>query len=279
MRLARGEENAQAWARLPALDGANRFRRLKLNATVLAESDGARPVDLLVSGGFGGGRVLAFAGDSTWHWPMEGFAAEHKRFWRQMVLWLARKDVTTESNVWIKLDQRRFNPRSRIEFTVGANSAEGEPIADATYRVEIVLPDGTRRPVRLTRRGEQLVGSTVETRAAGDYTISVQADVGGNPLGDARARFLVAEQDLELDNAAADPNLLSSLARITEDVGGEALNPEELPGLLKRLSEEPLELEIERQTKETYYDRWPFFLLFVALISAEWYLRKKWGLV
>ena len=35
---------------------------------------------------------MAFAGDSTWHWWMHGFEAAHKRFWRQIVLWLARKD-------------------------------------------------------------------------------------------------------------------------------------------------------------------------------------------
>ena len=51
--------------------------------------------------------MIAFAGDSTWHWTMEGFDDEHKRFWRQVVLWLAHKDETAEGNVWIKLAQRR----------------------------------------------------------------------------------------------------------------------------------------------------------------------------
>jgi len=84
---------------------------------------------------------------------------------------------------------------------------------------------------------------------------------------------------LELDNAAADPTLLASLAEMTKAAGGQSLAPEELPDLLRRMLEKPPELEVEVQTKKTPWDTWPFFLLFVCLISTEWYLRKKWGLV
>jgi hypothetical protein len=38
-------------------------------------------------------------------------------------------------------------------------------------------------------------------------------------------------------------------------------------------------MTIETQIKLTPWDTWPFFVLFVGLISVEWYLRKKWGLV
>src|SRR5262249_3986764 len=101
----------------------------------------------------------------------------------------------------------------------------------------------------------------------------------GAPIGTAKARFLVFEQDLELDNAAADPTLLASLSAATKDVGGQALAPEELPELLKRILEKPAEMEVETLVKHTPWDTWPFFVLFVGVISVEWYLRKKWGLV
>jgi len=56
---------------------------------------------LLVAHNFGDGRVMAFAGDSTWRWWMQGYESAHKRFWRQIVLWLAKKDQAQEGNVWI----------------------------------------------------------------------------------------------------------------------------------------------------------------------------------
>jgi hypothetical protein len=36
---------------------------------------------------------------------------------------------------------------------------------------------------------------------------------------------------------------------------------------------------VETQKKKNYWDTWPFFLALVALLSGEWLLRKKWGLV
>ena len=84
-------------------------------------ADAGENQPLLVAQNYGAGRVLAFAGDTTWHWWMHGFEAAHKRFWRQIILWLARKDQTQEGNVWVRLDKRRFAPGERVDFTAGAS--------------------------------------------------------------------------------------------------------------------------------------------------------------
>ncbi len=274
-----GDRNAgkATWNKLPALEGANRLGEPKPGAQVLAEAAEGQP--LLVVGE-AGGRVMAFAGDTTWRWWMEGFAPQHKRFWRQVILWLARKDELTSGDVWVKLDERRFSRGQRVEFTAGANSPEGEPLADARIKAEVVLPDGTTRPLNVVRQGDHVVGTFDGAQAAGDYAITVSASSPqGAALGDARSRFLVFEQDLELDNAAADPTLLASLSAMTGQAGGESLAPEELPQLLRKIQERPLEMDVETQVKLTPWDTWPFFLLFLGVISFEWYLRKKWGLV
>ena len=52
----------------------------------------------------------------------------------------------------------------------------------------------------------------------------------------------------------------------------------ELPELLKSLKEQPQEI-VEREVRTTPYDTWPFFLAFVGVLSVEWFLRKKWGMV
>ncbi|OHB79236.1 MAG: hypothetical protein A2V98_06035 [Planctomycetes bacterium RBG_16_64_12] len=269
-------ESLAVWGQLPPLDGANRFRveALKPSALVLAEAGPGQP--LLVAHDYGNGRVMAFAGDTTWHWWMHGQEPAHKRFWRQIVLWLARKDESLEGNVWIKLRQRRFNPGQRVEFTVGAQSPSGGPVEDADYRTEIVLPDGTQEPLDVVPSQEEMTGSFRTTRAAGDYTIQVTASKDGQPLGSAKSRFLVFEQDLELDNAAADAAVLESLAAMT---GGRSLVPEELSRLIEHMTEDTDSLEVRTETKKPLWDTWGFFLLLVGLLAAEWYLRKRWGLV
>jgi hypothetical protein len=290
-------KNEALWSQLPPLDGAYKFRELAPGALILADSGANVPI--LVAHQYGDGRAMAFAGDSTWHWWMRGFESVHKRFWRQIILWLAKKDQAAEGSVWVKLDQRRVAPSQRVEFTVGAQDQTGEPVKNADFKAEIVLPGGARRPLTLVRQEDHMAGSFRDTQTPGDYAIEVTAEKKVSELfspkensdpakpdkenssdtflsGSARARFLVFQQDLELDNAAADSATMESLAAMT---GGQSLAPEQLPDLVKRLAEQTASLEIQQETKKTFWDTWPFFLMLVGLLSLEWYLRKRWGLV
>jgi hypothetical protein len=267
-------ENAATWSKLPPLEGANKFHDLAPGAIILAAADGDKP--LLVAHNFGDGRVIAFAGDSTWRWWMHGYDTAFKRFWRQIVLWLARKDQMQEGRVWIRLAQRRFAPMQRVEFAVGATGPSGEPISDATFKAEAVLPDGSRRPITLTRESDRLTGSFRDTQTPGDFSIDVEAVQKNQSLGNTHARFLVFQQDLELDNASADISTMESLAAMT---GGQSMAPEQLPGLIRRLIDETKHLDVQQETKETFWDTWPFFLALILLLTIEWYLRKRWGLV
>jgi hypothetical protein len=252
---------------------------LKPNAQVLAESDDAGRHPLLVAGQTGDGRVLAFAGDSTWHWQMGGFGEAHRRFWRQCVLWLAKKDEQTAGRVWIRLAGRRVVRGGKVEFNVGAENAQGEPIETAQFDVAVQTPDGHSDQVGPAKTGADWAATFRQTTKPGDYRIVVKAKNGADELGTAEARFLVPNQDLELDRPAAEPSLMAQLAETTKSAGGAALAPEELPELLKRLAEKPPELKQEVIAKVTYWDTWPFFLIFVGLIGTEWFLRKRWGLV
>jgi uncharacterized membrane protein len=270
-----------SWTELPPLDGANLFdrRELKRNANVLAEADDAQRHPLLVVGQAGDGRTLAFAGDSTWRWPMLGFADAHRRFWRQCVLWLAKKDEQTEGRVWIRLAGRRVMRGSRVDFHVGAESAQGEPLDTAQFEVAVTTPEDRKVEVRPAKSGDEWAATFRETAKPGDYQITVTAKDGDAVIGTAEARFLVPDQDLELDRPAAEPSLMAQLAEMTKPAGGAALAAEELPDLLKRLAEKPPELKEEVIAKVTYWDTWPFLLVFVGLLGVEWFLRKRWGFV
>jgi uncharacterized membrane protein len=281
MQIGATGDTAAAWAALPPLDGANLIdrRELKPNAQVLAEADDVQQHPLLVAGQSGDGRVLAFAGDSTWHWQMQGFGDAHRRFWRQCVLWLAKKDLQTDGRVWIRLAGRRVARGTRVDFAVGADNSQGESIDGALFDVAVQTPDGRTIDARPTKNGAQSTSTFRDTDKPGDYRIKVTAHDGDKELGTAEARFLVPNQDLELDRPAAEPSLMAQLAEMTSSAGGKALAPEELPTLIKHFADEPPKLEEEIVAKVTYWDKWPFFLLFVGLLGVEWYLRKRWGLV
>ena len=67
------QENDALWSKLPALDGASKLQPREPGAVVLA--DAGEDVPLLIEQSFGDGRVMAFAGDTTWRWRMQGFEA------------------------------------------------------------------------------------------------------------------------------------------------------------------------------------------------------------
>ena len=146
----------------------------------------------------------------------------------KMVLWLARKDQAQEGNVGSSWPQRRFAPSRAGGVHRGgqlAHAASRSPTPRTRPKSFCPTAPGGRWP--LVRQDEQMAGSFHDTQLPGDYAIEVTATQKDQPLGTARARFLVFRQDLELDNASADAPTLESLAAMT---GGQSLAPEQLPG-------------------------------------------------
>jgi hypothetical protein len=128
----------------------------------------------------------------------------------------------------------------------------------------------------MIHRDDQMAGSFRETQLPGDYTIEATATRKGEMLGTARSRFIVSQQDLELDNASAD---LDSMTVVAKSSGGEVIRPELLPKWLADLMNKTDYLDVKQETKKTLWDQWPMFFAVVLLLTVEWYFRKRWGLV
>lgn len=279
MQLAPADQNAATWAKLPPLKGANLWRQLKPSAKVLARSPTGAP--LIAALEPGAGRVVALAGDSTWTWSMQGFDSLHKTFWRQIVLWALKIDESQAGEVWVVLEQRRLMPGRRVSLTTGIRGGNPEIAKNSKFTASVTLPNKQQRTLSLVAQEDGLTqtGSFGETTEPGEYQVVINAEHGGKNLGTAKARFVVLAQDLELDNPLARPSLLAGLSQITSAAGGEALSRGQLRELLERLRDKPPQFEVETQVKHTPWDRPEVFLLIVALMVAEWALRKKWGLV
>jgi hypothetical protein len=278
MRLESGEKNRALWNSLPPLNGANRFSDLKPGAIVLAEA-AAPPnrIPLLVAEDYGKGRTMAFAADSTWLWYLKGEHDAHQRFWQQVVLWLAHKDVQGDEAVWVKLDARRFRVGQPVALAFGARDADKAPIDDAVFKVEVTDPEGKKHSLTPQRSGFDHLARFLETRGAGDYQVHVEAEKNGQPIGlGADVRFIVYDHDLELHNPAADFALLEEIAKIT---GGTNIPPGDLASHLKKLSSMGLNVSVTRVHRILLWDNWPLLSIFVLVVTLEWFVRKRRGLV
>ena len=273
------------WEQLPPLQGANQIGWPNPTAIVLAESEQQAP--LLVQGQYGLGRVLVFAGDSTYRWYRYGFQDAHKRFWRQSILWLAQKDDQRDNDVRILLDQRRFAVESQAPFQITVRDGLGESIEKARLEIELHRPlqPPTAQGDRITSTKNDMgwMGRTPMLSTPGDYKITVRAFDDNLLLGEAEARFMVLDQDLELADPTANPAQMEMLAELTSDLGGRSIAPTEVQELLDELQAKPVESTTEFQSRwqlaDTQWDAWGYFVLVMALLSTEWYLRKKWAMV
>ena len=72
---------------------------------------------------------------------------------------------------------------------------------------------------------------------------------------------------------------LQTAAFALSSTGAAVVPPEGFGDFLNRLLSEGLAAELLKHTTITLWDGWPLLLVFTLLMSTEWYLRKKRGLV
>jgi uncharacterized membrane protein len=279
MRLdSPNSKNRERWMSLAPLRGANRLRPKPGGIVqVLAVSQQQNP--LLLYHEIGQSRVMAFAADTTFQWYMAGQRELHQRFWRQVILYLSRKELDTDQQVWVRVDPRNFAPKQLVPLTFGAQDEKGQSISDADFNVEVMNPRGEKQSLTPQQSSSGNSALFADSTVFGDYWVWVSAKKNDNPIGfDGWTRFIVDSRDLEMDNPAANPALLAEIADLS---GGTAMPPEELGDFLNRIIEgEGNDDSVFTQLQQTnLWDNWFFLLLFVTLMTAEWFVRKIRGLV
>jgi len=284
------KESETAWSQLK-LYGVSLMGKTKnaVGRALLQAQVGNETHDILVAGLYGAGRSMAFAGDTTYLWvrPPNG-DRYHERFWRQLVLWLAHQEEA-EGNVWVKPDIRRLAAGSRFGFSTGVRGKSGLDLKDARFEGKVIGPDGGEAAVQTVRNKDEDRGTFWKTDAPGEYRLVVQGtakDTDGQVVsGQASARFLVYQDDAEMTRRAADHEFLKRLAAS----GGGKFHlgeDEELARYLHDLPSQPLagwhpKANLWPDWRRSSLSAFPpaFLIIFVALVSLEWFCRRRWGLV
>jgi len=255
---------------LPPLAGANAVGALQPTARLLASSPEGRA--LLAVREFDRGRVASLTVDTTWQWvlaPSETRGAEvHRRFWRQLVLWLAGRDGRPQADLWVVTDRPRYvlsdpDRPPLAEVTVHVRGNAVAPI------VQMEGPDGAARKMEVAADGGDW-RAIVPLVVAGTYTLTA-----GAGARTAEAKFVVEEQDFETANILADAE---NLGRIARAGAGTLRRIDQLGDLLAELagSLAPQAVPVERRLP--LGSGRVFLAAVMGLLAAEWLLRRRWGL-
>jgi uncharacterized membrane protein len=276
MRLgATPEENRKAWAALPPLAAAAEVGGPRPGAAVLAVTTapdgGVHP--LVAVQRYGRGRAMVFAGEASWRWKMMMASTDrsYEFFWRQAARWLSSQ---APDPVAITVPDAP-EPGDAISIDVDARDASFAPVADATVSATWAAPGGDAQPLKL-RRADATSGrftAAMRPEQPGLYRVHAEAHRGSSPLGVADRWMLVGGSDREF----TDPRLNEGwLRRAARDSGGRYVRASDAGKIPEWLSTAtPQNAAPER--RDLWHEPWAFATV-IALLSAEWILRRRWGL-
>jgi uncharacterized membrane protein len=295
-------KNKQILARMPFFTGTNLVERLKPAAMALGYSDrplprvGVMPVFSCET--YGKGRTFAMTSDTTDDWGMyfernwgeNGDNRYFRKFWRNVVLWLAENSAGANRRLRIELDKVLYRPGTPIHVSARAYDEKLEetqryrliarlrPTGQTAWLQEAPL---TPHPGEAAYQGDLTTptldqlplvykGGTVAPRLV---TLDVSAYDGDTLAARGTLDVQVLDDPLEYQDPRPDPARLEQLAR---DSGGTILHSaEQLAGLLNTYQSAPGEVVVY---KTSLWDHPALWLLLLTLLTADWMLRRWWGL-
>ncbi|HOJ59846.1 MAG TPA: hypothetical protein PK878_06135 [bacterium] len=272
------ETNQKIWGDLPLLYNLVPFALVRPGAAVYARSRSETPEldnqPLFVIQRFGHGRCAVLAMGETWPWQMHT-GEDHPAFarlWRQVirhlvietpqpVAWREKRDaylVSEPVRFDLVIRDPRFNEREGLRTTA-----------------EVTTPSGRKIPLGVEESIQEagLYACEFQPQETGLHRLSVQAaDEQGEAVGSLDEAFLVAPDESEFQNPRYDPVFLQEIASRT---GGEFISIGQTASLASRIPWTP---DPRAETARLHLWHNPlFFFLLAAMLSVEWYARRKRG--
>ena len=273
------EESAEFWEALPPPASANRVHP-KPGAEVWGEvvDDQGVSSPWLSTSLFGSGRVFHLSSDQTWRWRYKVADRIHARFWNQLLTAVMQPPYSASDDyVSIGTDKIEYDNGEPTVIRARVQGPNGKPISDATVDALVIrenqtvatIPLAIDDPNRGSYRGEAVFSESgkydIRIRASGFDTRSLQAST---PV------WVFPKDSAEWNRISLDRKTMELIAK---HGNGEYFHESSSASVLDQLR--PLS---SGQTMESEFLLWQSYYWFIAIIgllTAEWYLRKRSGLV
>ncbi len=277
------------------VDSANRVEGLKPGAMALLvhprERARGRPMPVAAAQKYGDGRVMAVTADTTWQWRfrVEGrpMRSPYYRFWRQAVRWLAgrrRRRAVPDRLVNAWSARTEYAPGESVTVEAEVCDPDGEPTEDAHVEAVFALPvplggegkaeEGRDRSDAVSLAPVPLSPGSYQARwqppVTGLYRGTVAARLDGERLGEAEVEFVVGQANSEFDRVDVDETILRNIAARTGGVFHTLPTSGKIPDQIQQRRRVVL-----RSEELTLWNAPWFFAAFLAVVTAEWVLRKR----
>ena len=240
---------------------------------------------LLVIQEVGAGQVCFLGSDETWRWRDRLGDRVHQTFWLQVLRWgLAGRLRGKEPQLQVGLDRSQIDPGTTIRVRARARDAEGA-ILDVPLRVAIekLAIDGevdeivAERELLSVEDAPGIRALALSDLPIGNYRLRVTGDAP-------EIEDLIEERSLVVRDRSARETLdlsadIGALSRLSAAGAGMTKGLIEWQSVVDDLASD-LSPRQEEQRRVTDVFRAGYFILLLALalMLAEWLLRKRSGL-
>ncbi len=279
MQLGPGlEATRKRWDAAPALASVVPLGGPRPGATILAMTGGpgGAPRPLVAVQRYGEGRSMIFTGEASWRWKMllPSTDRSYDTFWRQAVRWLA---LPAADPISVAVPAGG-SPGDTFSLRVAVRSAAFAPEPDATIDLRVTAPDGRvesigAAPAPDDGEGRGRFVARFRPDQPGVYRVHADVRRGATSLGSASSSMLIGGADLEMSDPRLNTQVLQRLALAS---GGRVLGDTDMDGLLRALSA-GVPAAVVAARRDLWHTGWSFATV-VALLGAEWVLRRRWGL-
>jgi uncharacterized membrane protein len=269
-------KNVERWKKLPYMMDYQEAGSPKPGATVLAEmSSGRARLPLLVTQNYGRGRTAVMATSGTWRWQMSQALGDptHDLFWQQLLRWVA---ADSPGRIVASMPVQRLMDDGRVRLSAMVRDKEYTLAPDARVVAHMIGSQGTSTLIDMTPVPNNAGSFQAEwaTEKPGSYVVEVTASRGTEELG--RDVLTFERTDGVAENFHTEQNR-ELLEKLSSQTGGRYWKPDELARLPTEISYSEAGISV-RDTKELW-NMPVVFLLLLGLMSGEWLLRRKWGVI
>ncbi|MBL7092771.1 hypothetical protein ISS22_02240 [candidate division KSB1 bacterium] len=235
-----------------------------------------RVLPLIISRKIANSKSMAILGYEIWRWDllMWGVGKTDQLFTQLLsnsIRWLINKE--DNKTVRLKPDQEIYRNGQKISFSCQVYNENYLPLNGAEVRVQI-FNDKNNYEILLSSIGDGKYEGELQALEGGDYKYEGTARYKNILMGSDNGQFSVENLNLEHLQTKIENDFLKQLALKT---GGQFINDSNFVSL-----EEALKFPVKTRIESREWQLWNklvLLILVILLLSVEWFLRKRSGML
>jgi hypothetical protein len=224
-------------------------------------------------------KSLAITGYGIWRWRLlvQNNPQTEKLlylFLTNSIRWLTT--IEDEKNVKVTPTKQAFTTIDPVEFTGQVYDAQLKPVDNAELKIE--LSSGTQKSELVLKSiGEGRYEGAVNGIPEGDYNYTAKAVADGRFLGEDKGKFSVGKMNIEYRDTKMNKQILEQIAART---GGMYADIGNASNIINGLSHRKFTVQEATKVKEIEVWNWEYVAaVLILLLSVEWFIRKRSGMV